>query len=554
MGNNGNGSAEIRILIDGKEVTVPEGTTVLQAAEGAGIFIPRYCYHPGLSIVGSCRICQVEVKGRRDPVISCYERAQEGMEVMTGSTMVKRVRRAVMEFLLLNHPIDCPICDTSGECDLQNYYMTEGLHRSRLEHPKINRKKATRIGAKVVLDQERCILCSRCVRFTSEVTKTHELGLFGRGSTEVIDIIEGRPLENPYAGCVVDLCPVGALTDDDFRFKCRVWYLEETRSICPRCSAGCNIQIHSNTRRPWIAGGKRVMRLKPRPNPEVNRYWICDFGRYGYSYIDGEDRIRAPRIREDGKWREGDWEEILGALRSRIVALQDGGNGKGIVAVPSPWMTNEALFLFDRLLRERCPRALVGAMRGSGPAGGDGFLIRHDRNPNRLGLETILLGDGGRDADPIHILEKASREGCRLLILFDSGPEEGYPVDLAERALGRAEHSIVFGTKGKPYMEGAEITLPLSTHAEMEGTYTNHRGRVQRFWTAFPPVGHSLPDWKAVSELGRVGFGLDWRDDRASDVFDALAAVHPEYRGLDYGILGELGAPLRSCESDGMSA
>ena len=224
------------LTIDGKEITVKEGTTVINAAEEAGIYIPRYCYHPGLSIAGSCRMCLVEVEGMPKLQISCHMAAQDGMVVKTNTDWVKKARQAMLEFLLSDHPLDCPVCDQSGECDLQNFYMEYGLYNSRFLENKRKGKKATPIGPHVMLDQERCILCSRCVRFTEEISRTYELGVFERGSHSVIDLVPGKILNNPYSGNVIDICPVGALTETDFRFQCRVWYLTEHDSICPGCS------------------------------------------------------------------------------------------------------------------------------------------------------------------------------------------------------------------------------------------------------------------------------------------------------------------------------
>jgi NADH-quinone oxidoreductase subunit G len=534
---------DVSLKIDGRTVTAPEEMTVLQAAERVGIFIPRYCYHPGLSIAGSCRICQVEIKGRRDPVISCNERVKEGMEVLTDSPMVRRVRRAVMEFLLLNHPIDCPICDTSGECDLQNYYMTEGRHRSRLSHHKINRKKAARIGGRVVLDQERCILCTRCVRFTAEVTKTHELGLFGRGSTEAIDIVDGKALENPYAGCVVDLCPVGALTDDDFRFKCRVWYLEETKSICAICSTGCNVYVHSNTERCWKAGGARLMRLKPRPNPEVNQYWMCDLGRYGYKYVDGADRLTDPLVREGSTFARVSWEEALTKVAAAVKAFREGRRPGRVGWLPSHWMSNEALFLARGLVGEAIERGHVGVKRLEGPLKGDGFLVREDPGPNRVGLETIL-GGSGKTATPEAVLEAAARGETGLLVVFAVGSSAKGEDDRMRDALRGAPFSVVLGSNWSSFMEEAEVVLPISTHYEADGTYTNYRGWVQRFWQAFPPRGLAVADWQAVVRLGDAGLGPRQAFQNACQVFDRLATTVAAFRGLSYERLGELGAPL----------
>ena len=224
------------ITIDGTSVTVEADATVIQAAEKCGIYIPRYCYHPGLPIAGSCRMCLVEVANIPKLQVACYTRVQDGMQVITNSDQVKKARQAMLEFLLSNHPLDCPVCDQSGECDLQNFYMEHGRYLSRYLENKIKRRKAFPIGPHVVLDQERCILCTRCVRFTEQVSRSNELGVFNRGNRSVIDLVPGTSLDNAYSGNVIDICPVGALTERDFRFKCRVWYLSTAQSICNGCS------------------------------------------------------------------------------------------------------------------------------------------------------------------------------------------------------------------------------------------------------------------------------------------------------------------------------
>jgi NADH-quinone oxidoreductase subunit G len=275
-----------KLTIDGKEITVEPGTKVIEAIKRLGIFIPHYCYHPGLSIAGNCRICMVDVEKSPKPQIACNTDCADGMVVRTDTDRAKETRRHVLEFLLINHPLDCPVCDQAGECWLQDYYMRFGLYDARFYEQKVKKPKAVPIGPTVMLDAERCILCSRCVRFSDEITKTSELGIVNRGDHSEIAVHPDKELNNKYSGNVVDICPVGALTDRDFRFKCRVWYLKKADSICPGCARGCNTEIHYNLDRPQHGGGDRVMRLKPREYPEVNQWWMCDAGRYGYKFID----------------------------------------------------------------------------------------------------------------------------------------------------------------------------------------------------------------------------------------------------------------------------
>ena len=303
-----------KLTIDGREVTVPDGTTVIQAAEKLGIFVPRYCYHPGLSIAGNCRICLVEVEKIPKLQIACNTPVSEGMVVHTKSDKAEDGRRAVLEFLLANHPLDCPVCDQSGECDLQNFYMNFGLYDPRFREHKVKKKKAVELGPHVMLDQERCILCSRCVRFTDEITKTGEFGIFNRGDRAELGLYPGKVLDNPYSANVVDICPVGALTERDFRFKVRVWYLSSAPTVCNGCSQGCNIDVHFVLDRPHLNDGARVVRIKPRYNPDVNQ--VVDVRRGALRF--GLDRSRTTERRSADQRPDATWEQALTAISDRL--------------------------------------------------------------------------------------------------------------------------------------------------------------------------------------------------------------------------------------------
>ena len=294
-----------KLTIDGREVSVRDGATVIQAAEKLGIFVPRYCYHPGLSVAGNCRICLVDVEKLPKLQIACNTPVSEGMIVHTTNGKAESGRRAVLEFLLANHPLDCPVCDQSGECDLQNFYLNFGLYDPRFRETKVKKHKAVALGPHVMLDQERCILCSRCVRFTDEITKTGEFGIFQRGDHAELGIYPGTELNNRYSANVVDICPVGALTERDFRFKARVWYLSSAPTLCNGCSQGCNIDLHYVLDRPHLNDGARVVRVKPRYNPDVNQWWLCDEGRYGLGWIDRArlEKVRGPSADWDAAYR-----------------------------------------------------------------------------------------------------------------------------------------------------------------------------------------------------------------------------------------------------------
>src|SRR5258705_9338924 len=303
-----------KLTIDGKEIEVEAGTNLIEAARRLGIEVPHYCYHPALAIAGQCRLCMVDLEKAPRPTIVCNSVATEGMVVLTDTPRVQETRRSMMEFHLINHPLDCPVCDQAGECFLQIYYMKHGLYDPRMVDEKVHKPKAVPLGPHVILDAERCILCSRCVRYCDEVTHTGELGIFQRGDHSEIGLFPGKALENKYSGNVIDICPVGALTDRDFRFQVRVWYLDTAKSVCNACARGCNIEVHVNRRRPHHAEGRRVARLKPRFNADVNKWWLCDAVRYGYGFVDGADRLLMPTRRQGGTSSDVTWDEAIAAV------------------------------------------------------------------------------------------------------------------------------------------------------------------------------------------------------------------------------------------------
>src|SRR5437867_1632450 len=374
-----------KLIIDGREISVPQGTTVIQAAEKLGIFVPRYCYHPALSIAGNCRICLVDIEKTPKLQIACNSPVTEGMVVHTKNAKAEEGRRTVLEFLLANHPLDCPVCDQSGECDLRNFYLNFGLYNPRFKEQKVKKHKAVPLGAHVMLDQERCILCSRCVRFTDEITKTGELGIFNRGDHGEVGVYPGTTLENSYSANVVDICPVGALTERDFRFKARVWYLSSAPTVCNGCSQGCNMDLHYVLDRPHLNDGARVVRVKPRYNPDVNQWWLCDEGRYGFGWI---DHARLDKILSRDREGAVDWEQALNAISTAL-------KGARIGVIASAQLTNEELFLIREIFQGALG-AQVSASVPEQPGSSDDFLIKADKNPNTFGA--TLLGLAGPHA------------------------------------------------------------------------------------------------------------------------------------------------------------
>jgi NADH-quinone oxidoreductase subunit G len=515
-----------KLTIDGREVESPEGTTVIQAAEKLGIFIPRYCYHPGLSIAGNCRICLVDVEKNPKLQIACNTPVADGMVVHTGNEKAEDGRRAVLEFLLANHPLDCPVCDQSGECDLQNFYMNFGLYDPRFREHKVKKKKAVALGPHVMLDQERCILCSRCVRFSDEISKTGELGIFNRGDRAELAIYPGLSLDNPYSGNVIDICPVGALTEREFRFKARVWYLSSAPSVCDRCSTGCNIDVHFVLDRPHLNDGARVLRLKPRTNPDVNEWWMCDEGRFGFHWI---DRDRLTKVRHRGA--PSNWHDALSAIGIDLAKP-----GKiGVLA--STALTTEELFLVRELFQKRLgARVAAPPLRPEGK--GDDFLLEADRNPNARGAS--LLGLPG---DAAAILTEAL-EG-RLEAFWVFGHDLTRLVEEKKlKELSQNLRLFVFsGTNENPTASFAHWVLPTAAHVEKDGTYVNKNGRVQRVGVAFPPLAESREDWRVLLEIAwRASHPLDW--EKPQEIFSALAGAEKPFAGLSYDTIGLQGAPV----------
>jgi NADH-quinone oxidoreductase subunit G len=518
------------VEIDGRKIEVPDGTTVMQAAERLAIEIPHYCWHPGLSIAGNCRMCLVDIEKSPKLQIACNTRVMDGMVVSTTSEKTRVAQKAVLELLLVNHPIDCPVCDQAGECKLQEYYMDYDRQRSRIALPdKVRKKKAKPIGPLVMLDQERCVLCSRCVRFCDEVTHTSELGFYSRGNHTELDVAPGKTLDNPYSGNVVDVCPVGALTSRDFRFRARVWYLERSDSVCGACANGCNMHVYQRE--------DRIYRFQPRENQAVNQYWMCDAGRLSYHALQGEGRLGQ------ALWRTGEgFEPAPFAAAVRVVAgkLQDlatehGAESIGILA--SAQATNEELHLL-RQLATRLGARLAGIAWSPPGAFHDDFLIKADKNPNTRGLVLQGIATNGASDD----LLRAAAEGRLQALVLHRCDLTAWKGDAARAALERVPYLVVLDTDRREATQFASVVLPIGTYVEVDGTFTNHAGRVQRFLRAVAPPGEARPGWQVLAQLLAALTG-GTPVESAAAVFDALATEHAAFRGLSWQALGEGGQP-----------
>ncbi len=505
-----------KLTIDGKEIEVPKGTRLIEAAKKVAVDVPYYCYHPGLSIAGNCRMCLVEVEKMPKLQIACHIEAADGMVVRTHTEKVLATRKHVLEFLLINHPLDCPVCDQAGECWLQDYYMKHGLYDSRLDENKVKKPKAVPIGPTVMLDAERCILCSRCVRFTDEISKTSELGIIHRGDHSEITVFPEKELNNPYSGNVVDICPVGALTDRDFRFKIRVWYLQSADSVCNGCARGCNIQVHTNLDRPHHGKGERVMRLKPRYNENVNQWWMCDEGRYGYKFHD-HNRILAPMKRTVSGIQEMSWDVILQEVAGKISAP---GSKFGVFI--SPQLSNEEIFLAQNFFSSAAKNSLF-LVSPNPPGFQDDFLIRADKNPNTKGAQLLgLTADEKKTGEFFAACERGEIDG---LVVFGQ--------NLPLKLFSKLKWSVFIGPNHNLMSESATYVLPSATHFEKEGTFCNFEGRVQKFEKVFEPLEEARPEWEIMTGLARA-LGLHLHYDRAEEIFTELAVSSASFKGLTY--------------------
>jgi len=514
-----------KCTIDGREIEVAPGTNVLKAALDNGIHIQHFCWHPDLAVDGNCRTCMVEVEKMAKLQIACNTVVSEGMVVRTTSPKAVDAQRSALEFLLVNHPIDCPVCDQAGECYLQDNYMRYGLYDSKVElEDKVRKRKVVDLGS-IMLDAERCVLCSRCLRFESEVTGTNSFEFVNRGDRVQIATFENRKITHDYAGNLADVCPVGALLSHDFRFKMRVWFLKAHESVCPGCSTGCNVFVDERD--------GEVERLRPRRNVDVNKSWMCDPGRALYKEIGVTSRVSGARERGGTTW-EG--VSVPAALDRVATALKEAGSDSAFLA--SPQGTNEDVFAFKALADAVSGKLdfRVGDPEKKVRERIDKVLQRADRNPNTQGCLDQGIGRDGVAA----IL--ASCRGGRVKALVLQGPEL-LRVPEAVDALATVPFVAVMATHEGPELDRARVVLPAALWAETEGTYTNYQRRVQRLKAAVPAPGDALPRWElAAGVLDRLGRPLGATAPR--EIFALVAKATPGYSGLDHRAIGASGRAL----------
>ena len=527
--------------LDGKTVEFEPGEKILSAAMRAGIQIPHYCYHPGMSVVATCRMCMVDVidmgNGRPAPKLqtSCSMDAVEGMKVETMNEKVKDAKELVMEYLLINHPLDCPICDQSGECVLQDYSFEFGSGKSEMEYSK--RVYGWRdIGTFVALERNRCIHCTRCDRFTREITGTNEFGMFNRGHELTVDTYSDRPMTNQFQGNMADICPVGAITEKEFRFKRRVWKLKKTPSICVGCSTGYNVTIEYDK--------NEVFRLKPRDNPDVNKWWMCDQGRLTYKDLNiRENRIAHPLGKTAEGFQEISWENAFSAIREKISELQPTSNE--VIGLVDTHASNEELYLFKKLLKEGfdSDQLFFPDLEWEQPVS-DFFinsLITSDKSPNRAGARMLGL-KGAKSSEEV---TSKIPTGTKVLLVFGKPFEDE---NLLSQA-GNIPLVINIAAWQSGWSETADVTLPGRLHSEKDATYTNKAGRVQRVNTAIRAFHKTRPDWMILCGLMEL-LDVDNKADSAEAVFQELSEIEKAFQGLQWESIGSDGINAAQFDED----
>jgi len=471
-----NGGKPVCLTIDGLKVQAYEGTNVLRAAEQAGIAIPHFCFHPGLEVEGSCRMCLVEIEGLPKLELSCSTVVRDGMVVRTSTDRVREARKDVLEFLLAEHPLDCPICPKAGECRLQDYYDSHGLYASRMVEARERRAKKLSIGRGLLLDRERCVLCTRCVRFLQQVTGTGELGIFERAVRSEVGIFDGAPVDNNYSGNLVDICPVGAITAEDFRFKTRAWFLARRPSVCPHCGRGCAVVIESVEGYPLRRSEKRVYRVTARENPAVNGFWICDLGRDGRHDIDDGRHIAVSK--KDAPVQGLPWPEALAGVAAAIRSVPGPERAGKIGVVLNARLTCEELALAKSLFVTGLGlRKIYFAGRKPGPA--DGLLLTAERMPNDKGV----LAAGFTPRLP----SLGELAGAEVLLVFGPYLLDHFGEDAIARALAGIPAKYLFAAHAGPLDRLVDAVFPVAVPAEKSGTYINTEGVRQSFAPAVKP-------------------------------------------------------------------
>ncbi len=540
----------VTLTIDGRQVTVQKGKTVLQAAIENGIPVPYYCYHPGIGIDGSCRVCIVKVEKMPKLQTSCSTTCADGMVVSTRTPEVEQARAGIFEFLLVNHPLDCPVCDKGGECPLQDFAYTFGPDQSRMDFPRRvfdgeGVKGDVDFGPTLMLNRQRCILCTRCVRFMREVDTDAQINIVDRGYGSEIATFQEEGVHSLLSGNLMDVCPVGAITTRDYRFKSRPWdnpYAVD--SICTQCARGCNVTAWIKAKPEW-AKGSRLIRFTPRYNPDVNDYWMCDIGRFEYHWIEGDDRLRTPLVREaNGLPQPMPWRDANAKLADRLAAAGT-ANPDGVRFLLSAHASHEELFLFRRLTEELIGEGGASTIsvswrfREKAQPPHVKFKVSPVDAPNVAGAAmfglTPVAADGAVGEADIGTL-RADVEAGRVAALwvFDPGPDGslGDTTWIAQaRARGAIQLLVVQGVLLTDLARAADFVLPGASYVEKEASYTNQQGRLQGTSRAFAPPGDAMEDWQIVVNAG-IAMGARFDYTTAAEIRSDIAAKYPDEPGL----------------------
>ncbi|RMD49273.1 MAG: NADH-quinone oxidoreductase subunit G [Ignavibacteria bacterium] len=548
-----------KLTIDGKEIEFKQGQTVIEAARENGIEIPHFCWHPKLSVSGNCRMCLVEIEKMPKLAIACSTMAMDGMVVNVHSEKALEARNAVMEFILVNHPLDCPICDEAGECKLQDYAFKHSKGESRFVEEKNHKNKRVELGPRIMFDGERCISCSRCIRFSDEIAGQKQLTFIQRGDHVTITTFPGESFDNPYTLNTVDICPVGALTSKDFRFQSRVWELSSTDSVCIGCSTGCNIDI-------WTRDNK-IQRLTPRTNEEVNSEWMCDDGRLNtFKFVNADNRVDGAFIRENGELRNAGWDEAYSYVAENLKKFKS----DQIAFVASPFATTEDLYAFKKFAASFGVKEFF-SFDHTVPGSGDALLMKEDKSPNNYALNLLGMKNSANNME--RLIEMLNAGMLKAVYLL----EEKFDFDFEGiSALSKAEFVVAHSTNFNKITDNANVVFPAATYAEKHGTLINFNGRVQRLkvavatkevdasldhdskskWERFGTEfdrwnqGHrfdALPSWKILTRLSaKTGKKMDYN--MAEDIFEEAAGNISELKGLDYDKIGDLGYQLQKNE------
>ena len=537
----------VTLTIDGQQVTVEKGKTVLQASIEHGIKVPYYCYHPGLGIDGSCRVCLVKIEKMPKLQTACSTPAAEGMVVMTQTPDVVEARASVFEFLLINHPLDCPVCDKGGECPLQDFSYSFGPNESRMEFPRRvfdgeGVKADVDFGPTLMLNRNRCILCTRCVRFMREIDGDAQIGITDRGYGSEIATFQEEGVHSLISGNLMDVCPVGAITTRDYRFKSRPWdNPDAVDTICTFCERGCNTTAWLRAKPEW-AKGARLVRTTPRYNPAVNDYWMCDIGRFDYHWIEGDDRLLRPLVKDAaGVQQPADWREALAKTAERITA---NGGTAAVRLLVSAHASLEELFLLGRLgggfgLPEDGVAIGWRAREKPQPANTK-FKVPAVDAPNVTGAADLGFpvhrGDGGA-ADLSAFRAQVENGAVKTLYVFDPGPD-GSIGDVSwvidARRSGKLALLIVQGVLMTDLARAADIVLPGASSFEKDATYVNGQGQLQAAARALAAPGEAMEDWQIFVNLGAaLGTALDYAASALvrADLAKAMAG-NPRYEAL----------------------